>query len=277
MKIKNQIITLLIIPAIALTSCKSGEEKADYEVTKDSLSENVKADVLLIRTSLPSPSDMTSEIAEAKINYNKSLLNPSSKASGYSSNFQKAVGMGAYGADLGYAVAYNQTQDVMEYFGSISKIAKELNLESIFDEALISKMKDNMGKKDTMLTLLNEAYDKAERNLKSNERMSTAALMAAGGWVEAIYISSSALKDQANTPKTKGAYDKAWNHVSSFQNVIDLLNQYKSNADCAKMLDELKVFQPFVDQTHRSGGGVLQQEDMVSIQEKINSIRNKLI
>jgi hypothetical protein len=276
MKIKN-LVKLLILPVLAFTACKSGDEKVDYEVTTDTLSENVRTDILMIRSSIPQPSDMTSEIAAAKINYNKSILNSTSKSSGYSSNFQKAVGLGVYGADLGYALSYNQTQDVMEFFGSISKLAKDLGLESIFDEELIGKMKDNMGKKDTLLPLINEAYDRAERNLKSNQRVATAALMAAGGWMEAIYVTSSTLKNLPNETKTKAVYDKAWNHVSSFQNVIKLLEEYKSNADCAKMLEELKEFRPFVDRTTKQGGGTLTQEDMVAINEKITAIRNKLI
>lgn len=277
MKIKLKIFNY-VVPALLLTACGSGEdEKVDYEVTTDSLSSDVKSEILMIRSSIPSPSDMTKEIAAAKINYNKGILNPTSKSGSYSTNFQKAVAMGVYGTDLGYAASYNQSQDVMEYFGAITKLAKDLNIESIFDEELIGKIKDNMGKGDTLNQLMNQAYDKAERNLRSNQRVSLAAIMAAGGWIEGIYITSSLIKDSPNDAKTKAIYDKTWNHVSSFKNVMDLLTEYKSNPDCAKMLDELKEFQPFVDKANSSGGGVLQQADVVAINEKITAIRNKII
>lgn len=268
----------IIASGILAAGCGNKEdEKPDYEVTTDSMSDNVRAEIASIRASIPSPTDLTAGMADAKFKYNKDLLNPSSKSSSYSSNFQKAAAMGVYGADLGYAASYNQSQDVIEYFGAVSKLAKELGLESAFDEELVGQIKENMGKKDTLVGLIDRAFNKAERHMRSNQRVSLAAVMAAGGWVEGIYISSSLIKDMPKDSATAVIYDRTWNHVYSFQNVIDLLNEYKSNADAAKMLETLKDFEPYVTKTNKQGGGVLTQEDVKGINTKITEIRGKLV
>lgn len=278
MKNTFKTLSLALISSAMLTACSGGSEvPADVEVTTDTLSEDVRADMALIRGSIPSPSDLTTGVSKAKFNYNKSLMNPSSKSGSYSSNFQKAAAMGVYGADLGYSAAYNQSGDLMEYFGAVTKLAKDLGLESAFDENLIGEIKDNMGKGDTLARLVDKAYDKVERHLRSNQRVATSAIIAAGGWIEGIYLSSSLAKDAPQTPENASVYETTWKHVYSFKAVTDLLNEYKSNADCAKMLEMLKDFQPYVDKTNKTGGGVLSQEDMTGIYTKISEIRAKLV
>lgn len=277
--LKKNIALFLIaasVPAVILTSCKGQEEKPDVEVTTDTISEDAAAEMTLMKSSIPSPLELTNEISKAKFNYNKSMLNSSSKAASYSNNFQKAVNAGIYGADLGYAISFSQAQDGIEYFGAVNKLAKDLGLESIFDEEMMKKMGENVGKKDTLLGMIDQAYNKAERNLRSNQRVSTATLMAAGGWVEGIYLVTSTLKDQPKDDRTKPLFQRAWSHVSSFRHVIELLDHYKKNADCAKMLDEIKEIQPIVDRLNSTGQGVLEPADITELHTKISAVRNKL-
>lgn len=272
-------LALVITGGIMMAGCSGSkdDEKPDYEVTTDTLSEDVKADISSIRTSIPSPVELTEGMANGKIKYDKGLLNSASKSGSYSSNFQKAAALGVYGADLGYSAAYNQSQDLIEYFGAVSKLAKDLGLESAFDEELVGKIKDNIGKKDTLSDLISRAYDKAQRHLRSNQRVAMGAVMASGAWIEGIYISSSLIKDAPKDSTNAAVYSRTWSNVNSFKDVISLLDTYKSNADCAKMLETIKDFRPFVERTEKQGGGVLSKEDAAAINAKITEIREKLV
>src|SRR5258708_1972755 len=109
---KNSPITFSFFALAAtalLSSCGGGSheeannEAKDVEQTKDTISSEVRVDFDLIRVNIPKPMDLTKKLNDAKIAYNKSFLLPSGKANGYSSNYQKAIGMGALGADLGIA------------------------------------------------------------------------------------------------------------------------------------------------------------------------------
>lgn len=279
MAIKKVLVYLaaLAMPAALLTSCKGQEEKVDAEITTDTISQDAAAEMTIVKSSIPSPIDLTNELSKAKFNYNKSMLNSSSKASSYSSNYQKAINAGIYGADLGYAVSFSQAQDAIEYFGAVNKLSKDLGLENIFDEELVKEMAANVGKKDTLLQMIDKAYNKAERNLQSNQRVSTATLMAAGGWLEGLYIVTTSLKDQPKDDKTKPLYNRAWSHLSSFTHVIELLEHYKKNPDCAKMLEELNDITPFVEKVNKTNSGVLEQADITELHSKISAVRAKLI
>src|SRR5687767_8922170 len=130
-----------------LISCgeEKKEEVLDEEVTTDTLSIDTKASLGGIRVSIPSPLEVTAEIANAGFNYDKGILNPSSKASGYSTNAQKALNLGVYGADLGYITVYNQSQDLLEYLKQISKLASDLGISNAFDEEMVKGLSGNLG------------------------------------------------------------------------------------------------------------------------------------
>lgn len=276
MHIFKTLSAALIIGSIFI-GCNGEEEKTDYEATTDTLSSDVSAEMALVKVSIPKPTELTAEISNAGFNFNKSILSSPSKAGTYSTNFQKAANLGVYGADLGYVASYNQSQDAIEYFSAVNKLAKDLGLSSAFDENLIKSMGENMGKKDTLLDLIDQAYNKAERNLRSNQRVSIASVIAAGGWIEGVYITTQLLKDSPKDEKNKELYTRVWSHVSSFHHIIEILTAYKNNPDCAKMLEELKGFQPFIDQTHTSSKGVFTQEDIKAINEQITTVRNRIV
>jgi len=52
-----------------------------------------------------------------------------------------------------------------------------------------------MGNADTIMKLMNEAYNNMENHLRAGGRESTAGLMVLGGWVEAMYISTQLVYD----------------------------------------------------------------------------------
>lgn len=267
---------LLFISGLSFTSCNNSEEKVDAEITTDTVSMDASAELKLLEVSIPSPVTLTNEIAKAKSTYNKGLLNSSSKAGSYSTNYQKAANAGIFGADLGYVVSYNQAQDGIEYYNAVNKLAKDLGLESVFDEELIKKMGENVGKKDTLLDMIDKAYNKAERNLRSNQRVSTATLISAGAWIEGIYLTTSALKGQPKDEKNAILYQRAWEYVASFNHVFALLDHYKKNADCAKMLEELKDVRPLVEKANDQNNGVLTEQDITALHEKVSAVRSKL-
>jgi len=211
-------------------SCGGGEQKEvvlDEQETTDTLSVDTKASLGSISVNIPLPLEISGEISGAGINYNKSLLNSGSKASGYSTNYQKALNLGVYGTDLGYCTGFQQLQDALEYLGAIKKLAEGVGIASAFDEATIKQVVESMGKEDTTgktAALIKDAFGKAERNLRSHDRIAVVALMFCGGWVEGLYIVTQAIGTTERNSKTEKLYTRIWNQAFSFQYVIELLN-----------------------------------------------------
>ena len=277
--IKN--LGLIVVISTALFACGGSKEEhggpVDEEVTTDTLSAEVRTNMNIIRVSIPSPLLVTKQIAKAGYNYNKGILNPSSKSSGYSTKLQAAANLGVYGADLGYTAGYNQSQDVLEYVAQIGKLAKNVGVEAAFDQGFGKSLNDNIGKEDTLESVIEGAYEKAERNMKSNARVSSASIMIAGGWVEGLYIATEAIsstssgKDSTNTE----LFHTVFNHVYAYSYVINLLSQFKTDADCAKMLEELKPLASTLGPYAKMPK--MKKADIIKIKEYITPVRNKIV
>jgi len=268
-----------ILPALAmgtllLNSCGSKQVKSeDEQITKDTLKDAVIADVTQIRGNIPSPSAISKNFSKAGYAYMKNLLNPSSKGSGYSTKVQAAFGMGAYGADLGYVGSYNQNGDASEYLGQVAKLAQQLKIETAFDPAFIQKMGSAKG--DSINDMLNEAFAKAERNLKSNDRMAVAAIVITGGWIEGLHIATEAISSKPMDDKNKDLYHDIYVHVYAFQNVLDLLHQYEKDADCKKVLDEIKPFEKTL--SDYANQPKLSDANIGPLKDAVNGLRGKFL
>jgi hypothetical protein len=162
----------------------------------------------------------------------------------------------------------------MEYFGTAVQLADKLGLSSVFDKSLGQRFQGNMGKKDSLNTLIGLAYDKADRNLRSNKRVSTSALIAAGGWVEGLYISTQSLTT-ARDASTEAVYSRVWNHIYSFSYLFNLLDHYSKDADCAKMSEDLKPLAEAINNYSRKPK--IDQADIAVLREKVTSVRNQIV
>lgn len=260
-------------------SCGGGDEHndttmADTQQTTDTISSEVRINFDLVRVNVPKPSELNSKLAAAKINYNKGLMLSSGKSGSFSTNAQKAIGMGAFGSDLGLAAAYNQPADALEYLTQISKLANDIGIGSAFDPEFSKKILENIAKPDTFHMMLNDAYAKAERNMRSNDRVAYAILMVTGGWIEGLYTSVEGLNSNAKGENTKALYTDIAIHCAAFDYVFQLLEAYKSNADVAKTLQDLEPAKATLLGYGRQGWGA---DALPKLRETVTGLRTKII
>jgi hypothetical protein len=278
-------INFTLVAAIAaapflFSSCGSkpeeeNQEAKDFEVTKDTIKSEVRVDFDMLRVNIPTPKELSAQLSAAKINYNKGFLLSSGKAGSFSSNSQKAIGLGAMGADLSVAAAYNQSQDAMEYLGQVGKLAGDLGIGNAFDPEFSKQLLANISKPDTFQIMLDKAFDKAERNLRSNARVATAIQMIAGGWIESLYISVEGLNTNPNGPKVQAIYADISSHCHSFDYIFELLDAYKTNADCAKLAADLAPFKPMLSSI--AANTKIGPNELPKVRETTTALRNKII
>ena len=282
-KINNKFFIAPVLGALCsltllVTSCKPKHvEVIDEEITKDTLSEGTRSSLESISVNIPSPMDVTSEIAGAGISFNKSIVNPTSKASSYATNYQKSLNLGVYGSDLGYVSGFKQMQDALGNIGVVKKLAEDVGVSSAYDEVAIKKIVDNMSKVDSATKtaeLIKEVYQKAERNLRSHQRVEVAGLVITGGWVEGLYIATQAVGTTPRDAKTDKLYARIWNQVYSFQYVSQLLNDNQKNPDFAKLIEELKDVQTLCKSLEKKPR--MNNADVLIVKEKITAVRNKI-
>ena len=247
----------------------------DEEITTDTASADAKLRLDEIFVNIPSPTVLAKELSKAGVNYNRGILNSPSRSGSYSTNYKAAVNLGVFGADLGYTSAYGQTQDALGYLNSIKQLADKVGVGAAFDEAVIKRFESNANNKDSIEVLINSAYDKANRNLRSNARVSTAAVVSAGGWIESLYVSASVLTGSTKNDKNEQAYTRVWNQIYAYRYVYELLNYYQKNPDCSQMLKDLQPVGEIIDAYTKKPA--LTAEDIKAINDKINPIRTQLV
>jgi hypothetical protein len=184
---------------------------------------------------IPSPIQTAVLIQKSGATYDKAMLNGTNKANSYSTTFQKCLNLGIYGADLGYTTLYDQTQDAIAYFNVTNKIASDLGLSSAFDKSLIERFQKNLGKKDSMLSLVSVAYRASNDFLKNNDRSQEASLIIAGGWIETLQFAINVMKTKGNdNVKRRIAEQK-----NTLDNLISLLSANSGNEEYTELLQKL--------------------------------------
>jgi len=140
--------------------------------------------------SIPSPIQTAILIKESEANYNREVLNDPSKAANYISKNQRALNLGTYGTDMAYTSLYDDSQAALRYFKAVENLAEELEIKGAMDAEIIKRLGSNVGNSDSLLILSGKFFEASDKYLKENDRYDLAALILAGGWVEASYLTA---------------------------------------------------------------------------------------
>jgi DNA-directed RNA polymerase subunit F len=188
-KLNTKIITLGLA-SLLIYSCGDSKPETTTEELPDT--DTVKAVALNVGGelfSIPSPIQTALLIQKSGVAYDKAILNAGNKSGQYASDFTKALNLGIYGADLGYVSMYNQTQDALGYLAAVKTIADKLGVSAAFDQQTMTRIKDNISIKDSMLVLVGVAYRASDAYLKTNKRTEISSLILTGGWLESMHFS----------------------------------------------------------------------------------------
>ncbi|OQA99824.1 MAG: hypothetical protein BWY22_00263 [Bacteroidetes bacterium ADurb.Bin217] len=219
----------------AFVSCNS-ESKSDSTDKDKEMKAKVVQDVKKVMISLPSPVETSLLLKKAGATYNESLLNPTSNASKYNTDKQKALNLGVYGADLSYASIFEQDQTIMQYMNISKKLAIGLDLLAAIDQSIIDRLEANHDNRDSVIRIISETFMNSNSSLKDDNRPETAALILAGGWIEGLYLATS-LVDKI---EKKDLIERIVEQKMSLGELKQLLETYKSNKDISDMLEAVQ-------------------------------------
>jgi hypothetical protein len=166
------------------------DSNPSLNTAKDSAEEARIKELQKIFFSIPSPVEMASLIKEKGYSFDKSVLSPTSNVDKFTGEARQAINLGIYGADLSYAAIFDQKQVTMEYFASAQKLAKQMGVDGALTSELIERLDKNQENRDSLLAVVSEAYADLNGYLKENKRIEVSALVVAGGWLEALYLST---------------------------------------------------------------------------------------
>lgn len=303
---------LLLIFSIFLMSSCGGEKKlsdqvkdeknenANSEEGEDNVNPAVSKEVLAdIIKSIPSPIEISFLIKDLGINYDNNILNDAEKSSKYNTDFKRALNLGIYSTDLGYANIYEQKQDAIKYLNSVKEMADGLKIGDFFDFQTIRKLatKNNL---DSLLMVTTMNLENINEHLQKKGRADLTIIILTGGWLEALYLSCEVAKKKPNKLLDNRIGEQGIildqlllllsfyeNEVPNIKSLIDDLHKLKKIYD-----DNVKIEYTYTDTSTpevdengilMGGEGTTQseitftKEDLDSILQVTKEVRQKII
>lgn len=240
---KNLIIGALALALLA--SCGGGSKKPNEQALLDSLDNmestepEVSGEVIGdIIQQIPAPLEISVLIKEAGTQYDNNILNSYENVSSYNSNFKKALNLGIYGTDLGYANIYEQNQDAILYLNAVNELAEGLSIGQFFDFKTIKRLATNSSNLDSLLYITTKNFNDINKYLQNQRRANLSVLLLTGGWLEALHI---LLEVQKQNPDMKGLQETIGEQKIIMDNIMLLLSFYQeSDPDMGQLMNDLK-------------------------------------
>ncbi len=295
---------LIFIPLSALVACGGDElDVSSDQPNGDEL--NIVTDATLDSTqsmitningkifSIPSPIQMVSLIKSRDKVFNATVLTDAGDVENFTTTFQRAINMGIYGADLGYATIYEKNSQAVAYLTSIDKLSTELSIAGAFDAELVQRFIDNGNNQDSMLVIMSEGYRKGDQFLKDNEQHDVASLILTGGWIESMFFAVTSFEKTQD----QEIANRIGEQKTALKTIIDLLTDFNMEGTYTELIADLKDVQLDFDKiifnytfiepvtipekglTNIKSRSSVEIDDIVlkNIVKKISAIRNKLI
>jgi hypothetical protein len=195
MKFKFSALVILLLSLAVVWSCGKKNPKSDgdsdgFNKAKGDLPQEIKKVVYKI----PRPSEIPYMLEATGAEFNQSLVNDRRKSESYSEQNKQALNLGVYTSDIAYLSSYEKTQQCIDYLGACRSLADKLGITGSFDPKLIEEFEKNIGKKDTLASLIDRTAKKADVYLKDANRSELGALLVTGAFVEGLYIATGIIK-----------------------------------------------------------------------------------
>lgn len=197
---RNQIYNAFLLAVLIFVwSCGGSGSNSSSEATTSDEFQSAQAEVTeqidKVIHELPPPSEVPLLLQQVGADFNSAVTNDIAKVEVYQSNDKAALNLGIFATDVGYYASYEQVQDALKYMEGCQKLADFLGISSSFDVNLLRRFEQNIGNRDSLAVLVNEAMKQAEAQLENNDRTKIAALALAGSYIEGLYISTQVIKN----------------------------------------------------------------------------------
>ena len=286
------VIAIMAVLSMGCNNSKQANEALQNQTPKVDSANSTLLKINNQIFSIPSPIQTALLIKKSGYSYNKSILNNSDNYNKYDTKYKKALNLGIYGADLGYISLYDQTQDALSYLASVEKLATDIGVADVFTPALVKRFQQNMGKQDSLLAMVSEAFRKSDAFFKDNRQNDVSSLVLIGGWIESLHFAI-----EANTQSgQKDVMTRIAEQKISLQNLVKMLQPYatkpefndlaKNLLELSNMFDNVEFVYNYVPPTvdvkskttsiNSTSNVKISPEQLKEISQKVQEIRNQI-
>ena len=247
---KHLLPILVVLSILFAASCKQDpKEKESFEPSFSTYKENESSSAPVEKNEIfygiLNPVEISSIFNRLGVPYNNAILNPVSNKDLYQSNAKASINTGIYGVDLGYIKIFGIGQGMIDYLVTIRELSNKLGIPDHFVTEPIRIMQSDIADPDTIMQLMNNAYEEMENHLRAGGRESTAGLMVLGGWVESLYISTQLVYDPANPDPE--AVQKIAEQKYTLTTLLSFLKNYYDDPVVVYYTKKLKYLKHYFD------------------------------
>lgn len=211
------------------------------QVNEENNDENRVSPIVIIDVfqSIPTPLEVAVLIKNLGTDYHKDNLSNSDSVDNYTTDYKKALNLGIYSTDLGYANLYQQNEDKVNYLNATKKLVDGLNIGQFLDFPTIQKLAQASNDLDSLLQFSSHKFEQVTTELSNQKRQHLSILILTGGWLESVYITSLVYKDSRNEDlKSKIGEQKLILHQ-----ILLVLDVYKDEPNFQALIDKLALLQ----------------------------------
>ena len=241
---KGVSITIFMLLLFVFTSCENAQQEVQESTTSEEseglneLSSLIqwKYDMILVNH-IKAPVEFLAANTFDKSKYKEGLTNATSNAESYNNNVSKSVNLGVYGADLGYLSAYEQNQELINYFLTVKQLSEDLSIP-VFNAEAMEQFESAKTEEGKMIDLIYKKYEEMDVFLVENERFETLTLITCGAFVEGLKLGLHVVNSEDMTDEAKFLMQQK----ALLANLLDIVKEFKGeNEALAKVQSNLET------------------------------------
>lgn len=277
---------LIALGGVILLGACSSDSETSNEIIADSEQEiNLSIEALNLEEGeerifvLPAPLQVATALNLYSANYDHTLLSEVKTGVDLHSKYGKAMSLGAYVIDLGYAAVNNQGEDALGILDGILSISKDLGVQG-YDKNLIERFRQNKDNPDSLSFLILTGYELAHEYVRQNRNEDLALSILTGSWVEGMYLSCQ-YPELVTNPKY---YELVAQQKYYLENLIILMSRFEEEEvqDIVYHLKRIYIMFDSIEAIPDMTATDLTvpdgfQEEMLAISAELNDFRSTII
>ncbi len=241
-------IILILTIALLVTSCRFFDSERnisrdEFDIPPELLDDKpleIASEVIDdMISNVSSPVETAALIKGLKIPFNRDYVAKTQLEKNLNTSFQKAIGLGIFGADLGYINMYERTSLVINYITTIKSLADGIQVGQFFDFATLNRIATNKENLDSLMLISQQSFNRIDSYLRETNRPHLSVVIIAGVWIEGLYLSTRVAEDSKHPRinETIGEQKTIMNHL------MLLLNNYRRDPNIAKLIEDFEEIQ----------------------------------
>ncbi len=269
---------LALSAILAMTSCNNTANQ-DKQANQ-SAADTIKKDVNLspenrnLLYQFPTPFEVTMMLQRAKAGFIFNITNSPANVTKYSTEKAKALNLGVYSADLAYSSTYNYVDETNKFIACTGKLANDLGIAGVYDPGIVERVKKFNNNKDSLVNMVTKIFNGTNDFLSKNNRNQIAVLVAAGTFVEALYLTASLNQVAADN---KAISTVIFKQKENLDKLITILTAYNMDSELKPVGDEVSKLKAIYTNYGLEAEKKLPQGKAAEIGDLTQSVRDSFI